>query len=105
MSAQPLISGVWLFRLRDAGVRFTLLQLPPLPLGNDRFVRFMKHDEGMGFRGAQGFHDGCLMFLGVPLDLRTTEHLRAAVNTFGKCHHWVNDDPYLVRSIVFCFIS
>ncbi|XBI27174.1 hypothetical protein VPH35_051698 [Triticum aestivum] len=56
---------------------------------------------GQGFRGVQGFHDGCLMFLGVPLDLRNTENLRAAVNTFGQFHHWVSDDPYLVRSIVF----
>ena len=41
------------------------------------------------------------MFLGVPLDLRNTENLRAAVNTFGQFHHWISDDPYLVRSIVF----
>ncbi|XBI89508.1 hypothetical protein VPH35_027303 [Triticum aestivum] len=54
-----------------------------------------------GFRGVQGFHEGCLMFLGVPLDLRNTENLRAAVNTFGQFHHWISDDPYLVRSIVF----
>ena len=36
-----------------------------------------------------------------PLDLRNTENLRAAVNTFGQFHHWISDDPYLVRSIVF----
>lgn len=41
------------------------------------------------------------MFLGVPLDLRNTENLSAAINTFGKFHHWISDGPYLVRSIVF----
>ncbi|XBH90781.1 hypothetical protein VPH35_082346 [Triticum aestivum] len=100
-SAQPWISGVGLFEVRDAGERFALIQLPPHDLGQDRFVRFMKHDHGEGFRGVQGFREGCLMFLGVPLDLRNTENLRAAVNTFGKFHHWISDDLYLVRSIVF----
>uniref|UniRef100_A0A453BMS0 Uncharacterized protein n=1 Tax=Aegilops tauschii subsp. strangulata TaxID=200361 RepID=A0A453BMS0_AEGTS len=75
--------------------------MPPQPLGGDRFVRFHKHDEGVGYRGTQGFRDGCLMFLGIPLGLRTTENIRAAVNTFGKFQHWVSDDPYLVLSIVF----
>ena len=41
------------------------------------------------------------MFLGIPLDLRTTENIRVSVNTFGKFQHWVEDDPYLARSIVF----
>ncbi|KAE8775198.1 hypothetical protein D1007_52318 [Hordeum vulgare] len=41
------------------------------------------------------------MILGVPVDFRNTEDRRAAVNTFGEFHHWVSDDPYLVRSIVF----
>ena len=41
------------------------------------------------------------MLVGVPLDFRNTEDLRAAVNTFREFHHWVSDDPYLVRSIVF----
>lgn len=78
-----------------------LMQQAPQPLGNDRFVRFFKHDEGIGFRGAVGFRDGCLMFLGIPLDLRNTQNIRAAVNTFGNFQHWVSDDPYLVRTIVF----
>ena len=100
-SAQPWISGVGLFEVRDAGESFALVQMPPQDLGLDRFVRFMRHDHGEGFRGVQGFRQGCLMFLGVPLDLRNEENLRAAVNTFGKIHHWISDDPYLVRSIVF----
>ena len=54
-SAQPWIRSVGLFELRDAAVRFSLLQLPPQPLGNECFVRFMKHDEDESFRGAHGF--------------------------------------------------
>ncbi|KAE8777920.1 hypothetical protein D1007_49278 [Hordeum vulgare] len=104
MSAQPWISSVGLFLLRDAGVCFALLQLPPIAMGDDKFFRFMKHNEGEGYRGDQGFRDGCLMFVGVPLNLRTTEHLRATVNTFGKFHYWINDDPYVARTIVFCFV-
>ncbi|XBH87214.1 hypothetical protein VPH35_074719 [Triticum aestivum] len=100
-SAQPWISAVGLFEVRDAGESFALVQMPPQDLGMDRFVRFMRHDHGEGFRGVQGFRQGCLMFLGVPLDLRNEENLRAAINTFGKFHHWISDDPYLVRSIVF----
>lgn len=99
--SQPWVCGVGLFRLCDAGVRFPLLQLPPQLLGNDTFMRFHKHDEGVGFRGTHGFCDGCLMFLGIPLDLRTTENICAIVSTFRKFQDWVSDDPYLVRSIVF----
>ena len=93
-SAQPWISSGGLFELRDAAVRFSLLQMPPQPIGNDHFVRFMKHDEGESFRGAQGFRQGLLMFLGIPLDLRNTECIKPAVNTFGKFLHWISSlDP------------
>ena len=64
-SVQPWICFVGLFELRDAVVPFSLLQLPPQALGNNRFVRFMKHDEGESFRGVQGFCQGLLMFLGI----------------------------------------
>lgn len=100
-SAQPWVCGVGLFLLQDVGVHFPLLQLPPQPLGNDTFVHFHKNDKGVGFRGAHGFCDGCLMFLWIPLDLRNTENIHAAVNIFGKFHHWVEEEPYMVRSIVF----
>ena len=57
-SVQPWINTVGLFRVRDPAVRFSLLQLPPQHLGNDRFVRFMKHDEGEGFRELRVFVKG-----------------------------------------------
>uniref|UniRef100_A0A8I7B184 Uncharacterized protein n=1 Tax=Hordeum vulgare subsp. vulgare TaxID=112509 RepID=A0A8I7B184_HORVV len=73
----------------------------PQEVAHNSVVRFLRHDQGVGFRGQEGFGHGCLMLLGVPLDFRNTEDLRAAVNTFGEFHHRVSDDPYLVRSIVF----
>uniref|UniRef100_A0A8I7BD48 Uncharacterized protein n=1 Tax=Hordeum vulgare subsp. vulgare TaxID=112509 RepID=A0A8I7BD48_HORVV len=73
----------------------------PQEVAHNSVVCFLRHDQGVGFRGQEGFRQGCLMILGVPLDFRNTEDLRAAVNTFGEFHHWVSDDPYLVRSIVF----
>ena len=68
-SMQPWINAVRLFRVRDPALLFSLLHLPPQALGNDRFVHFMKRDEIEGFRGAQGFRQGLIMFLGILLDL------------------------------------
>uniref|UniRef100_A0A8I6YMQ3 Uncharacterized protein n=1 Tax=Hordeum vulgare subsp. vulgare TaxID=112509 RepID=A0A8I6YMQ3_HORVV len=73
----------------------------PQDVAHNSVVRFLRHDQGVGFHGQEGFRHGCLMLLGVPLYFRNTEDLRAAVNTFGEFQHWVSDDPYLVRSIVF----
>ena len=83
-SAQSWFHGVGLFQVRDPSVRYTLVQHAPFPLGNDRFVRFMKHDEGENFKGTHGFRKGWLMFIGIPLDYRTTEYISLAVGTFGK---------------------
>ncbi|KAI5022301.1 hypothetical protein ZWY2020_059031 [Hordeum vulgare] len=98
---QPWIEGVGLFELRDAAESYAAVHMVPQEVAHNSVVRFLRHDQGVGFRGQEGFREGCLMILGVPLDFRNTEDLRAAVNTFGEFHHWVSDDPYLVRSIVF----
>ncbi|KAE8799125.1 hypothetical protein D1007_25508 [Hordeum vulgare] len=100
-SAQPWIEGVGLFELRDAAESYAAVHMVPEEVAHNSVVRFLRHDQGLGFRGQEGFRQGCLMLLGVPLDFRNTKDLRAAVNTFGEFHHWVSDDPYLVRSIVF----
>ncbi|KAE8780614.1 hypothetical protein D1007_46251 [Hordeum vulgare] len=100
-SAQPWIEGVGLFELRDAAESYAAVHMVPQEVAHNSVVRFLRHDQGLGFRGQEGFLQGCLMILGVPLDFRNTEDLRADVNTFGEFHHWVSDDPYLVRSIVF----
>lgn len=60
----------------------------------------MKHDEGEGSWGAQGFRDGWLMFIGIPLDYRKTEFIAQAVSTFGKFQSWDSEDQYLVRTLV-----
>uniref|UniRef100_A0A8I7B0V3 DUF7597 domain-containing protein n=1 Tax=Hordeum vulgare subsp. vulgare TaxID=112509 RepID=A0A8I7B0V3_HORVV len=95
-SAQPCIEGVGLFELRDAAESFPTVQMVPQEVAHNFVVCFLRHDQCVGFRGQEGFRQGCLMLLGVPLDFRNTEDLRAAVNTFGEFHHWVSDDPYLV---------
>uniref|UniRef100_A0A8I6WVX7 DUF7597 domain-containing protein n=1 Tax=Hordeum vulgare subsp. vulgare TaxID=112509 RepID=A0A8I6WVX7_HORVV len=100
-SAQPWIEGVGLFELRDAAESYAAVHMVPQEVAHNSVVRFLRHDQGLGFCGQEGFRQGCLMILGVPLDFRNTEDLRAAMNTFGEFHHWVSDDPYLVRSIVF----
>ncbi|KAE8774862.1 hypothetical protein D1007_52700 [Hordeum vulgare] len=100
-SAQPWIEGVGLFELRDAAESYVAVHMVLQEVAHNSVVRFLRHDQGVGFRGQEGFRQGCLMILGVPLDFRNTEDLRAAVNTFGEFHHWVSDDPYLVHSIVF----
>ena len=40
------------------------------------------------------------MFIGIPLDYRTTEFISQAVGTFGKFISWDSEDPYLVRTMV-----
>ena len=57
-SAQPWFHGVRLFQVRDPTVRYTLIQHALFPMGNDRLVRFMKHDEGENFKGTHGFRKG-----------------------------------------------
>uniref|UniRef100_A0A8I6YG99 DUF7597 domain-containing protein n=1 Tax=Hordeum vulgare subsp. vulgare TaxID=112509 RepID=A0A8I6YG99_HORVV len=99
-SAQPWIEGVGLFELRDAAESYAAVHMVPQEVAHNSVVRFVRHDQGVGFRGKESFRHGCLMILGVPHDFRNTEDLRAAVNSFGEFHHWVSDDPYLVRSIV-----
>ena len=99
-SAQPWFHGVGLFQVRDPSVRYTLIHHAPFPLGNDRFFRFMKHDEGGNFEGTNGFRKGWLMFIGIPLDYRTAEYISQAVGTFEKFISRDSEDPYLVRTMV-----
>uniref|UniRef100_A0A8I6XWE7 DUF7597 domain-containing protein n=1 Tax=Hordeum vulgare subsp. vulgare TaxID=112509 RepID=A0A8I6XWE7_HORVV len=70
--------------------RFVITDVHPAPPADEVI-------QGLGFHGQEGFRQGCLMLLGVPLDFRNTEDLRAAVNTFGEFHHWVS---FLVCSCV-----
>ena len=101
LDAQPWIQGVGLFRFRSALARQALVDHPPFNLGNDRFVRFIPHDEGVNYRATQGFRRGWIMLLGVPLDYRRPRYLADVISTFGRFHHWHQDDPMLVRSLAY----
>ena len=50
LDAQSWIQGVGLFHFRSALARQALVDHPPFDLGNDRFVRFIPHDEGINYR-------------------------------------------------------
>ena len=41
------------------------------------------------------------MLLGVPLDYRRSQYLANVISTFGRFHHWHQDDPMMVRSLVY----
>ena len=77
----------WLFRFRSALARQALVDHRPYDLGNDRFVRFVLHDEGVNYRATQGFRRGWIMMLGVPLDYRCTQYIAEVISTFVRFHH------------------
>ena len=84
---------------RSAAARQALVDHPPYDLGNDRVIRFVPHDEGVNYRATQGFHHGWIMMLGVPLDYRRTQYIADVVSTFGRFHHWHQDDPMRSRTL------
>jgi hypothetical protein len=49
----------------------------------------------------QGFRQGWLMLLGVPLDYRNEYDLANAISSFGKFQHWHHEDGVLDRTLVF----
>ncbi|KAE8818891.1 hypothetical protein D1007_03281 [Hordeum vulgare] len=49
-SAERWIEGVGLFELRDAAESFAAVQMVPQALAHNTVVRFMCHNEGVGFR-------------------------------------------------------
>ena len=70
-------------RFRSPVARQALVDHPPFQLDNDRFVRFVPHDEGINFRAIQGFHRGWVMIVGIPLDYRRTQYIADAINTLA----------------------
>jgi hypothetical protein len=78
--AQPCLFGVRIFKLRSAASRFALVQHGRYGINHelhpDVFVRFVNHDDRVQIhRSDQGFRNGWLMFLGVPLDYRNEQDL------------------------------
>jgi hypothetical protein len=69
----------------------------------DFFFRFVHHDDKDNHRAVQGFRQGWLMFLSIPLDYRIDFDIANAIATFGKFHHWHQDDEFLDRTLVYAF--
>ena len=101
LDAQPWIQGVGLFCFRSAVFRQVMVDHPPFDLGNDRFVRFIPHDEGINYRAAQGFRRGWIMLLGVPLDYHRPQYIADVVSTFGRFHTWHQTDQLMVLTLAY----
>ena len=101
LDAQPWIQGVGLFRFNSPFAQQALVDHPLCALGNDKFVRFVPHDEGINYRAIQGFRRGWVMIVGIPLDYKRTQFISDAISTFGRFHHWHQDDPLLVRTLAY----
>lgn len=78
--------------MQDLVIHSALVNHAPWPLGfdqhgNELFVRFIKHDDGEGYRAIQGHRMSWFMFIGVPLDYRNAVNLAEIVGTFGQFHY------------------
>jgi hypothetical protein len=93
--------GVGLFKVHSPVAREFLIQHMPWNSGEGRSLRFIKHDEGIGFRSHHGSRKGWLMFIGIPLNFHNTHCIREAVNTFGEFHYWYHTDAELTRTMVY----
>jgi hypothetical protein len=98
---QPCLFGLGFLRLRSPAARATLLDHGPYQLQHGVHVRFVAHDDRDNHRSVQGFRRGWLMFLGIPLDYRNEYDIANAIGTFGKFHHWHQDDDVLERTMVY----
>ncbi|KAM0908557.1 hypothetical protein ACQ4PT_015378 [Festuca glaucescens] len=92
--------GVGAFQFRNPVVRATLVDHGEWPLGAAS-LRFIKHNEGIGFRTQHGARTGWLMFIGTPMDFRNTETIAEAINTFGEFHYWQHRDIQKCRILVY----
>jgi hypothetical protein len=98
---QPSLFGLGFLCLRSAVAQAALLDHGPFQLQDGVFVYFIPHDDRDNHRAMQGFCNGWLMFLGLPLDYRNEYDIASAVGTFGKYHHWHQDDEVLDRTLVY----
>jgi hypothetical protein len=98
---QPCLLGLGFYRLRSATARAAIVDHGPYELQHGVFVRFINHDDRDNHRVVQGFGQGWLMLLGVPLDYRNEYDIANAIAGFGKYHHWHQDDEVLERTMVY----
>jgi hypothetical protein len=64
--------------------RATLVDHGPFEIEPGVFVHFVNHDDRDNHRAVQGFRQGWLMLLGVPLDYHNEYDLANAISSFGK---------------------
>jgi hypothetical protein len=100
---QPCLLGLAFYRLRSPAATAALVNHVPYQIQQGVFVRFLKHDDRDNHRAIQGFLNGWLMFLNIPLDFRTDYDLANAISSFGKLLHWHQDDALLERTI--CYVA
>ncbi|KAM0930056.1 hypothetical protein ACQ4PT_001142 [Festuca glaucescens] len=100
VNSLPWFCGVGAFQFRNPVVRAALVDHGEWPLG-DASLRFIKHNEGVGFRTQHGARTGWLMFIGTPMDFRNTETIAEAINTFGEFHYWQHRDIQKCRILVY----
>jgi hypothetical protein len=98
---KPSIFGLGFFRLRSPAARAALVAHVPYQLQNGVFVRFVNHDDRDNHRAVQGFRSGWLMFLAIPLDFRNEYDISNAIATFGRFHHWHQDENMVERTLVY----
>ncbi|KAM0902612.1 hypothetical protein ACQ4PT_019202 [Festuca glaucescens] len=100
VNSLPWFCGVGAFQFRNLVLRAALVDHGVWPLG-DATLRFIKHNEGQGFRTQHGARTGWLMFIGTPMDFRNTETIAEAINTFGEFHYWQHRDIQKCRILVY----
>ncbi|KAM0852655.1 hypothetical protein ACQ4PT_051620 [Festuca glaucescens] len=100
VNSLPWFCGVGAFQFRNPVVRAALVDHGVWQLGG-AVLRFIKHNEGVGFRTQHGARTGWLMFIGTPMDFRNTETIAEAVNTFGEFHYWQHRDIQKCRILVY----
>ncbi|KAK1669893.1 hypothetical protein QYE76_058052 [Lolium multiflorum] len=100
---QPCLLGLAFYRLRSPAATAALVNHVPYQIQQGFFVRFLNHDDRDNHRAVQGFRNGWLMFLSIPLDFRTDYDLANAISSFGKLLHWHQDDALLERTI--CYVA
>jgi hypothetical protein len=102
---QPCLLGLGFYRLRSAAARAAIVDHGPYELQHGVFVLFINHDDRDNHRVVQGFRQGWLMLLGVPLDYRNEYDIANVIASFGKYHHWHQDDEVLERTMVYASFS
>jgi hypothetical protein len=98
---QPCLLGLGFYVLCSLAAWAALVDHGPFEIEPDVFVRFVNHDDRDNHRAMQGFRQGWLMLLRVPLDYRNEYDLANAISSFGKFQHWHHEDGVLDRTLVF----